>query len=106
MLIRIVVFKAVLAILVFGSAFGLAIWRGVDESLNGKPAQSAEGSAVVRTFRRYPLPLGLGCAAVAAAAAFGDLLFSARGKGSLPTYSDEEFLAKFGGNPDAKTQSP
>ena len=106
MLIRIFVFKGVLAILVFGSAFGLAIWKGVDESLSGKPAQPAEGSAVVRTFRRYPLPLGLGCAAVAAAAAFGDLLFSARGKGSLPTFTDEEFLAKFGGSADAKPPAP
>ena len=102
MLIRIIVFKAVLAFLVFVSALGLAIRDGVNESLSGKSTKEAEASAVVRTFRRYPLPLGLGCAAVAALAAFGDLLFSARGKGALPTYTDEEFLAKFGGSAEAK----
>ena len=106
MLIRIIVFKAVLLFLCFGTALGLTIRDGVNESLSGGAPVQSEGSAVVRTFKRYPLPLGLGCAAVAALAAFGDLLFFARGKGALPTYTDEEFLAKFGGNADAGPPAP
>jgi hypothetical protein len=107
MFIRLIVFKCVFAFLVIGSALGLAIRDGVNESLSSQDsAQAADDSAAVRVFRRYPLPLGLGCAAVAALAAFGDLLFIGRRTGALPTYTDEEFVAKFGGNADAQRPLP
>lgn len=93
MLFRLIVFKVVFAFLVIVSAIGLAIREGVNESLADNPAAAA------RVFRRYSLPLGCGCAAVAALAACGDLLLAGRRKGALPTYTDEEFVAKFGGNP-------
>lgn len=96
MLMRLIVFKGVLVFLVVGSAFGMAIWQGAKESLEPKPA--AGDSSSVRVFDRYPLPLGCGCAAVAFVAAFGDLFMAGRRKGAVPTYTDEEFLAKFGGN--------
>jgi hypothetical protein len=99
MLFRLIIFKVVLAVLVIGSAFGLAIRDGVNESLRGG---SGDTTSAARIFRQYPLSLGLGCVAVAALVTFGDLLLGGRNKGVLPTYTDEEFLAKFGGNADAQ----
>jgi hypothetical protein len=99
MFVRLIIFKVVLAVLVFGSAFGLAIREGAKDSLRGGSGNT--GSAG-RIFRQYPLPLGMGCVAVALAVAFGDLLLAGRSKGALPTYTDEEFLAKFPGNADAQ----
>jgi hypothetical protein len=99
MLFRLIVFKVVFAFLVIASAVGLAIRDGVQDSLS---AESDNSTAAIRTFRQYPLPLGCGCAAVAALAAFGDLMLVGRRKGALPTYTDEEFVAKFGGSADAQ----
>jgi hypothetical protein len=98
MLVRLVIFKIVFAFLVLVSAFGLAIRESVNESLSGSRAKTT----AVNAFRRYPLPLGCACAAVAGLAAFGDLLLFGRRKGTLPTYTDEEFIAKFGGSPDGQ----
>jgi hypothetical protein len=97
MFVRLIIFKVVFAILVLVSAVGLAIRDGVNQSQSGSDRQ---GTAV-STFRRYPLSLGCGCAAIAGLAAFGDLLLSGRRK-ALPTYTDEEFIAKFGGSADAQ----
>jgi len=93
MFLRLIVFKMVFAFLVIGSGIGLAIRDGVSQD---------NPSAIASSFKRYPLPLGCGCAALAALAAFGDLLGAGRRKGALPTYTDEEFLAKFGGSKDAE----
>jgi hypothetical protein len=101
-LLRLIVFKIVFAFLVIGSALGLAIRDGVQASLQ---AGSDNPTAAVRMFRQYPLPLGCGCAAVAFLASFGDLLLAGRRKGALPTYTDEEFVAKFGGTTDAQRLS-
>ena len=98
MFFRLIVFKVVFFILVAGSAIGLAIREGANESRNGADHQTA----AARAFRRYPLPLGCACALVASLVAFGDLLMAGRRKGALPTYTDEEFLAKFGGSPDSQ----
>jgi hypothetical protein len=98
MIVRVIVFKFVLFVLVVGSAFGLAIRDGVQDSLRG----ASSGQTATRAFRKYPLPLGFGCAAVAFAVAFGDVLLGGRRKAALPTYTDEEFLAKFGGSPNAQ----
>src|SRR5262245_51564301 len=99
MLIRLIIFKAVLLFLVAGSAFGLAIRDAVQKSLSG---DSHKPTVTARIFRRYPLPLGGACAAVAFLAAFGDMLVVRRSKSALPTYTDEEFLARFAGNSDAQ----
>lgn len=98
MFLRLIVFKVVLLILVIGSAIGLTMRDGANKSRAGSDSRTAAG----RTFRRYPLPLGCGCAVVAGLVAFGDLLLAGRRKGALPTYTDEEFLAKFGGSPDSQ----
>jgi hypothetical protein len=37
---------------------------------------------------------------IALVASCGDLLLGGRRKGALPTYTDEEFIAKFGGSPE------
>ena len=98
MFFRLMIFKVVFAILVIGSGTWLAIREGAFEPRTGSNGRSVAD----RTFRRYPLPLGCGCAVVAGLVAFGDLLLAGKRKGTLPTYTDEEFLAKFGGNPDAQ----
>ena len=103
MLFRLIVFKVVFAALVVVSVFGLAIHEGVHHSLS--PTASHSPTAARRILQRYTLPLVGGCAAVALLAAFGDLLLAGRRKGALPTYTDEEFLAKFGGSPDAQQPS-
>jgi hypothetical protein len=92
MFFRFIVFQVVFVVLAAASAIGLAIRDGVNESLSENP------KAAVRAFRQYPLPIGCGCAGVAFLAAFGDALLPRRRKAGLPTYSDEEFIAKFGGN--------
>ena len=98
MFIRLIIFKGVFFMLAVGSAIGLAIYDGANESHSG----SSSPKAAVRAFQRYSLPLGCGCAVVAGFVAFGDLLMAGRRKGALPTYTDEEFLAKFGGSPDSQ----
>ena len=88
---RILVFKVVFLFLGIGSAIGLAVHEGVSFD---------DPKAAAGSFRRYPLPLGLGCAGVALLAAFSDMWLPGRRKNELPTYTDEEFLAKFGGTRD------
>ncbi|HZL88427.1 MAG TPA: hypothetical protein VFB96_08645 [Pirellulaceae bacterium] len=104
MLTRLIVFKCVLAFLVIGSALGLAIRDSVNESLSTHDplGQGESAASTVRIFRGYPLWLGCGCATVAFLAAFGDLLLVGCRKGALPTYTDEEFVAKFGGSSDGQ----
>jgi len=46
--------------------------------------------------------MGCGCAVVAFLAACGDLLTFGRRKSVLPTYTGEEFVARFGGSQDAQ----
>jgi hypothetical protein len=99
MFTRLIVFKVLLFVLVMGSALGLAIRDGV---LQSQGSGSGNAATAGRIFRQYPLPLGLGCVAIAGAVAFGDLLLGSRRKDALPIYTDEEFLAKFGGNADAQ----
>jgi hypothetical protein len=88
MFFRLMIFKVVFLFLVIASA----IWLAVREGATLDNPTAAAGS-----FRRYPFSLGCGCAAVAGLAAFGNLLLPGRRKAALPTYSDEEFLARFGG---------
>src|SRR5688572_5402971 len=104
---RLIVFKIVFFVLVMVSAFGVAIYDGVDRSLkthNPKISGFEKPTVSVRDFR-YPLPLGFGCAVVALLVACSDVWVAERRKGTLPTYSDEEFVAKFGGNLDAQPPS-
>ena len=105
MLFRLIVFKVVFAFLVIVSAIGLAIRDGRNPlpRIQDPPRAPSDNPAMgVGAFQRYPLPLGCGCAAVAFLAAFGDLWLAGRRKGALPTYTDEEFVAKFGGSPNAQ----
>jgi hypothetical protein len=89
MFIRFIVFQVLFVILAVASAIGWAVHNGVTVD---DPATAARG------FRQYPLPLGCACVVVAFLAAFGGLWLPGKRKSGLPTYTDEEFIAKFGGS--------
>ena len=93
---RIIIFKVVFASSVLVCMAVLFVYGTVNRAEQLQTNSRLVGQQIAEEMiPRFQWPVLIGSLAVATWLAFGDLL--GRDKGSLPTYSDAEFIAKFGG---------
>lgn len=103
MITRLLIFKGTFVALACLCFAGLLISDTVQAVNSGGVNSREYGQGPASSIPGYSLPILAGCLAVAACVAFGDLIL-ARDRGALPTYGDEEFVARFGGRaPDEKS---
>ena len=95
---RILIFKGVFASSVLFCIVALFVYGTIDhvEQLQTNPRLIGQQIAQ-EMIGRFQWPVLIGSLALATWLAFGDLMSRSKGKRSLPTYSDGEFIAKFGG---------
>lgn len=95
---RIIILKVTFSILVIFCFIAL-LGSGISEMMETSPRDPvAFGKKyAAEVFPRYYVPILGGSLAVSVCVAFGDVLFQRRPKQALLTFSDEEFVSRFGG---------